>query len=173
MPIIPLGDKRPKIGRDVFIASTAYVIGDVTICDRASVWPYAVLRGDLDSIYIGEETNVQDGVIIHTDSGYPVRIGARVTIGHRAIVHGAIIEDDVVIGMGAIIMNGAVIGRGSIIGAGAVVTQGMRIPPNSIAIGVPARVVREATDKDREYIRVEFESYKRLAELYKGLSVSL
>jgi Carbonic anhydrases/acetyltransferases, isoleucine patch superfamily len=173
MPVISLGNKVPRIGRGVFIASTAYVIGDVTIGDNVSLWPFVVVRGDEDSVFIEKDSNVQDGTVIHTDAGFPVRIGRGVTIGHRAIVHGATIEDEVIVGMGAIILNGAVVGSGSIIGAGAVVTQGTRIPPNSIAVGVPAKVIRQATEEDREYIRNNYIAYLRLVKLYTDNGVDL
>ena len=173
MPIIRVGDKVPKIGRNVFIASTAYVIGDVTIGDNVSIWPHAVIRGDEDSIVIGDDSNVQDGAVIHTDAGFPARIGRGVTIGHRAIIHGATVEDEVIIGMGAIVLNGAVIGSGSIIGAGAVITQGTKVPPNSIVVGVPAKVIRQATDADREYIRNNYLAYLRLARMYMDNGVNL
>ncbi|WP_054854034.1 gamma carbonic anhydrase family protein [Vulcanisaeta distributa] len=171
MPIVRVGgDKVPRIGRNVFIASTAYVIGgDVVIGgDNVSIWPHAVIRGgDEDSIVIGDSSNIQDGAVIHTDVGFPARIGRGVTIGHRAIVHGATVEDEVIIGMGAIVLNGAVIGSGSIVGgAGAVVTQGTKVPPNSIVVGVPAKVIRQATDADREYIRNNYQAYLRLARMY-------
>ncbi|WP_054841984.1 gamma carbonic anhydrase family protein [Vulcanisaeta distributa] len=168
MPIVRVGNKVPRIGRNVFIASTAYVIGgDVVIGDNVSIWPHAVIRGgDEDSIVIGDNSNIQDGAVIHTDAGFPARIGRGVTIGHRAIVHGATVEDEVIIGMGAIVLNGAVIGSGSIVGAGAVVTQGTKVPPNSIVVGVPAKVIRQATDADREYIRNNYQAYLRLARMY-------
>ncbi|WP_069807050.1 gamma carbonic anhydrase family protein [Vulcanisaeta thermophila] len=173
MPIVRLGNKTPRIGKNVFIASTAYVIGDVTIGDNVSIWPYAVIRGDEDSVEVGENSNVQDGVVIHTDAGYPVRIGRGVTIGHRAIVHGATVEDEVIVGMGAIILNGAVIGRGSIVGAGSVVTQGTKVPPGSVVVGVPAKVVRQATQEDLEYIRRNYMAYLNLARLYMDNGANL
>ncbi|MGC8542648.1 MAG: gamma carbonic anhydrase family protein [Vulcanisaeta sp.] len=166
MPIIRVGDKVPKLGKNVLVASTAYIIGDVTIGDNVSVWPYAVIRGDEDKVVIGDNTSIQDGVVIHMDPGFPVTIGRNVTVGHRAIVHGAVVEDNVVIGMGAILLNGAVVGSNSIVGAGAVVTQGMKIPPNSVVVGVPARVIRQVTDSDREYIEHDYKSYLRLMKLY-------
>ena len=112
-------------------------LGNVTLGARVSVWPTAVIRGDSDSIVIGDDSNVQDGTIIHVDHGVPTTIGNRVAIGHRAIVHGATIEDDCLIAMGAILLNGVHVGTGSIVGAGAVVREGMRIPPNSLVLGVP------------------------------------
>jgi carbonic anhydrase/acetyltransferase-like protein (isoleucine patch superfamily) len=142
----------PSIHQSAFVHRTAVVIGNVTLGPRASVWATAVLRGDTDAITIGEDSNVQDGCVLHCDEGLPCTIGARVTIGHRAIVHGATVADDVLIGMGAIVLNGAVIGSGSIIGAGAVCPEGMQVPPNSLVLGVPARVVRQTTDELRTRI---------------------
>ena len=173
MPIVRIGDKAPRIGRNVFIASTAYVIGDVMIGDNVNVWPHAVIRGDEDSIVIGDDSNVQDGAVIHTDPGFPVKIGRGVTIAHRAIIHGATVEDEVIIGIGAIVLNGAVIGSGSIVGAGAVVTPGTKVPPNSVVVGVPAKVIRQATDADREYIRNNYLAYLRLARMYMDNGVNL
>ncbi|MFB6469893.1 MAG: gamma carbonic anhydrase family protein [Vulcanisaeta sp. AZ3] len=173
MPIVSVGGKTPRIGSNVFIASTAYVIGDVVIGNNVSIWPHAVIRGDEDSIVIGDESNVQDGAVIHVDKSYPVRVGRGVTIGHRAIVHGATVEDEVIIGMGAIILNGAVIGSGSIVGAGAVVTQGTKIPPGSVAVGVPAKVVRQVSKEDIEYIRNNYKAYLELARMYIEGNVNL
>ena len=131
-----------RIHSDAFIHPDAFVCGDVTLGARASVWPKAVLRADSAPIVVGESSNVQDGVVIHVDPGLPCTIGARVAIGHRAIVHGATVEDDCLIAMGAIVLNHVVVGRGSVVGAGAVCREGMVIPPNSLVLGVPARVVR-------------------------------
>ena len=125
-----------------YIHPSAIIIGNVTLGRDASVWPTAVLRGDSDSIVIGDETNVQDGVIIHVDPGAPVHVGHRVTIGHRAVIHGCTIEDDCLIGIGAIVLNGAVIGAGSVIGAGALVPEEVSVPPGSLVLGVPGKVVR-------------------------------
>ena len=150
-----------------FIHPAAIVTGNVTLGKRVSVWPTAVLRGDSDSITIGDDSNVQDGTIVHVDDGIPTRIGRRVAIGHRAIVHGATIEDDCLIAMGAILLNGVYVGTGSIVGAGAVVREGMRIPPNSLVLGVPGKVVRETTDEDRDRIRRTVESYVQLQQRYR------
>ncbi|MHB1312863.1 MAG: gamma carbonic anhydrase family protein [Gemmatimonadaceae bacterium] len=122
------------------------IIGNVTLGQDASVWPTAVLRGDNDAIVIGDESNVQDGAVIHVDPGKPVHVGKRVTIGHRAVVHGCTIEDDCLIGIGAIVLNRAVIGAGSVIGAGAVVLENTVVPPNSLVLGVPAKVVKPVDD---------------------------
>ncbi|MHB8838630.1 MAG: gamma carbonic anhydrase family protein [Gemmatimonadaceae bacterium] len=135
-----------------YVHPSAVIIGDVTLGRDASVWPTAVLRGDSDAIVIGDETNVQDGAVIHVDPDVPVRVGHRVTIGHRAVIHGCTIEDDCLIGIGAIVLNGAVIGTGSVIGAGAVVREGMIVPPGSLVLGVPGKVVRAVDDELRDRI---------------------
>ena len=142
-----------------YIHSSAVVIGNVTLGRDSSVWPTAVVRGDIDSIVIGDETNVQDGVIVHVDYGIPVRIGHRVTIGHRAVIHGCTIEDDCLIGIGAIILNRAVIGAGSVIGAGAVVREDMVVPPGSLVLGVPGKVVRPVDAELTERIRHGAQTY--------------
>lgn len=129
-----------------YIHESAVIIGNVTLGRDASVWPTAVLRGDNDSIVIGDESNVQDGAVIHVDPGKPVRVGNRVTVGHRAVIHGCTIEDDCLIGIGAIVLNLAVIGAGSVVGAGAVVREGMIVPPGSLVLGVPAKVVKPVDD---------------------------
>ena len=157
----------PTIHPTAYIHPSAVVVGDVTLGARVSVWPTAVIRGDTDRITIGADTNVQDGTIIHVDHGVPTTIGARVGIGHRAIVHGATIEDDVLIAMGAVLLNRVHVGTGSIVGAGAVCTEGMRIPSNSLVVGVPARVLRQTTEAERERIRSTVESYLDLQEEYK------
>ena len=157
----------PFIHPTAYIHSSAVVTGDVTLDAHVSVWPTAVIRGDTDRITVGADTNVQDGTIIHVDHGVPTTIGARVGIGHRAIVHGATIEDDVLIAMGAILLNRVHVGTGSIVGAGAVCTEGMRIPPNSLVVGVPARVLRQTTEAERERIRKTVASYLDLQEEYK------
>ena len=151
-----------------FVHPAALVYGDVTLGARASVWPTAVLRGDTAPIVVGAESNVQDGTVIHVDAGVPATVGARVGIGHRAIVHGATVEDDCLIGMGAILLNGVVVGRGSIVGAGAVCPEGMRVPPNSLVLGVPARVVRATTDEERQRIARTVASYLTLQERHRG-----
>jgi len=142
-----------------YIHPSAVIIGNVTLGRDASVWPTAVLRGDSDAIVIGDETNVQDGTIIHVDPGVPVRVGNRVTIGHRAVIHGCTIEDDSLIGIGAVVLNGAVIGTGSVIGAGAVVAEGMIVPPGSLVLGVPGKVVRPVDDEWRARIERGWKAY--------------
>jgi len=157
-----------KIDPSAFIHSTAVVLGDVTLGKRVSVWPTAVLRGDSDVIVIGDDSNVQDGSIIHADEGVPTHVGKRVGIGHRAIVHGATIEEDVLIAMGAVLLNGVHVGTGSIIGAGAVLPEGKRIPPNSLVIGVPGRIVRQTTNEERERIKRTVEAYLELSEQHRN-----
>jgi len=151
-----------KIHPTAFVHDQAIVIGNVTLGARVSVWPTAVLRGDSERIVVGDESNVQDGTVIHTDEGLPTIIGTRVAIGHRAIVHGSTVEDDCLIAMGAILLNGVHVGSGSIVAAGAVCREGMRIPPNSLALGIPARVVREVRPEEHTRIRKTVESYLAL-----------
>jgi carbonic anhydrase/acetyltransferase-like protein (isoleucine patch superfamily) len=145
-----------------FIHPLAFVCGDVTLGAGASVWPFAVLRGDNERIALGDASNVQDGAVLHADPGLPCVLGAQVSVGHRAVVHGALVEDAVLIGMGALVLNGARIGTGSIVGAGAVVREGMVVPPDSLLVGVPARVIRTTTDEERGRIARTAHSYLRL-----------
>ena len=159
-----------KIHPTVFVAETATVVGDVTIARDSSVWFSAVLRGDGAPITIGQGCNIQDGAIVHVDPGYPSVIGDRVTIGHGAIVHGATVEDDVLIGMGAILLNGARVGSLSIIAAGTVISEGNEIPQRSLVMGVPGKVVRPVTDADIERIRDGSLHYVERAKNYwKGI----
>lgn len=157
----------PKTHSTAFIHPLAFVAGDVTIGARVSIWPHVSIRGDSDAISIGEDSNVQDGCVIHCDDGVPCHIGRRVGIGHRAIVHGAVVEDDVLIAMGAVLLNNVRVGSGSIIGAGAVVREGFVVPPNSLVLGVPGRIVRETTAEERSRIARTVSSYLELQELYK------
>src|SRR4051812_4749249 len=154
--------KKPVIHPHAFVHEKAFIMGDVTLASRVSVWPFVVIRGDTESIVIGEDSNIQDGSILHADPGVPCTIGSRVAVGHRAIVHGATVADDCLIGMGAILLNGVVVGSGSIIGAGAVCREGMQIPPNSLVVGVPAKVIRETTDAERARIAHTVEAYLAL-----------
>ena len=149
----------PKIDEEAFVAPTAVVVGAVTLGARSSIWYGAIARADEEVIVIGPDTNVQDGCTLHSDPGYPLLVGRGVTIGHRVVLHGARVDDDVLLGMGSIVMNGARIGTGSIVAAGAVVPPGMTVPPRSVVAGVPAKVVRQATDDDLAHIRGNAESY--------------
>jgi carbonic anhydrase/acetyltransferase-like protein (isoleucine patch superfamily) len=163
-------DPRPRpeqIDASVYVAAGAVVLGDVTIAPDASVWFGAVVRGDTERVAIGRATNVQDLCVVHADAGLPCVIGERVTLGHAAIVHGAIIEDDVMIGIRATVLNGAKIGSGSIIAAGAVVPEGMIVPPNSLVMGVPAKIKGETTEAHHDRIRHATEHYVAAAKEYK------
>jgi carbonic anhydrase/acetyltransferase-like protein (isoleucine patch superfamily) len=156
-----------RIDPSAYIHPAAVVCGDVTLGARVSVWATAVLRGDSAPITIGADSNVQDGTIVHTDEGAPAIIGERVAIGHRAIIHGAQVASDCLIAMGAVLLNFVRVGSGSLVGAGAVCTERMEIPPNSLVLGVPARVIRSTTAEMRERIRHTVESYLELQERHR------
>ena len=156
-----------QIDESVFIAPDAVVVGDVTIGPASSVWFKAVIRGDTESIAIGRETNVQDHCVIHADPGLPCTIGDGVTLGHAAIVHGATVRDHVMIGIRATVLNGAIIGSGSIIAAGAVVTEGAEIPPDSLVMGLPGKVVRQVDEQQRQRIRHAAQHYVNAAGVYR------
>jgi carbonic anhydrase/acetyltransferase-like protein (isoleucine patch superfamily) len=141
--------KKPKLGKNVFIASTGVVIGDVTLGAHASVWYGAVLRGDINRIVVGHHSNIQDNAVLHLADKFPCVLGNWVTVGHGAIVHACEVGDEVLVGMGSVILDGAVIGKQSIIGAKALVTQGTIIPPGSMVLGAPAKVVRKLTKAER------------------------
>jgi carbonic anhydrase/acetyltransferase-like protein (isoleucine patch superfamily) len=155
--------KRPRIHPSVFIAATASIVGEVRIGPDSSVWYGAVVRGDIAPITIGAATNIQDGAILHVGKRFPCVIGDRVTVGHGAIVHGATVEDDVMIAMGACVLNGAVIGSRSIVGAGAVVTEGVIVPPNSIVVGIPARVAKSIGPEQLKQVLGAARNYVRYA----------
>jgi carbonic anhydrase/acetyltransferase-like protein (isoleucine patch superfamily) len=150
----------------VFIAPTATVIGNVTIAPGSSVWFGAVIRSDMALIQIGRNTSVQDNAVIHVREGIDTRVGDQVTMGHGAIVHGAQIENTVLIGIGAIILDRARVGEGSIVGAGAVVTEGTQIPRRSLVLGVPGKVVKEVTAEQIQWIEANAKSYTELAQRY-------
>lgn len=165
---LPFRGTTPSVADDVFIAANATLIGAVDIHAGSSIWFGAVLRADGDSITVGAGSNVQDGCVIHTDPGLPVRIGRGVTLGHHAIVHGATVQDNVIIGMGAVILNGADIGQWSIIAAGAVVREGQIVPAGSLVAGVPGKVIRQVDDDAREHIRRNAQSYVTAATTYRA-----
>ena len=135
-------EEHPPIDPSCFIARGAIVLGDVRLGRGSSVWYNAVIRGDTERVEVGEDTNIQDLSMLHADPGFPCLIGPRVTVGHRAILHGCSVEEDCLIGMGAILLNGVRVGRGSVIGAGAVILEGTQVPPGSLVVGVPGKVVR-------------------------------
>jgi len=141
--------RKPRLGKKVYLARTAVVVGDVKLGDHANVWYGAVLRGDINRIVVGHHTNIQDNAVLHLADEFPCVLGNFVTVGHSAIVHACRIGDEVLIGMGAVVLDGVVVGRQSLIGAKALVTQGMKIPPGSLVLGAPAKVVRKLTAKER------------------------
>ena len=158
---------QPQIDPTAYVAAQAVVIGDVRLAAHSSVWPMAVLRGDINFIEIGEGSNIQDGSIVHLADDLPTRIGKLVTVGHRAILHACTVEDECLIGMGATILDGAVIGKGSIIGAHALVTKGTHVPPGSLVMGTPAKVVRPLHPEEIADIRHWADHYIELAPLHK------
>ncbi len=155
------------VAASAWIAPGAVVRGDVTIGEGSSIWFQVVIRGDVAAIRIGSDTNIQDLSMLHADAGFPCVLGDRVTVGHAAIVHGATIEDDVMIGMRSVVMNGARIGAGSIVAVGAIVTEGTVIPPGSIAMGIPAKVKRLVEPRDVERIRHAADHYVAAARAYR------
>ncbi|GGX72885.1 gamma carbonic anhydrase family protein [Streptomyces anandii] len=165
--ITGIGGREPRVDEGAFVAPTATVVGDVALSAGASVWYGAVLRGDVESIAVGADSNVQDNCTLHADPGFPVSVGERVSIGHNAVVHGATVEDDCLIGMGATVLNGAVIGAGSLVAAQALVPQGMRVPPGSLVAGVPAKVRRELTEEERQGISLNGTMYASLAGAHR------
>jgi len=161
MPIYSIDGKAPRFedAESNWIAPDAVLIGDLEIGSNAGVWFGAVLRGDTEPIVVGQNTNIQEHTVIHTDAGFPVVIGKGCTIGHRAILHGCTIGDNSLVGMGAIVLNGARIGRNSLVGAGALVTEGKEFPDNSLIVGSPARVVRTLDDATVESLRASAAHY--------------
>jgi carbonic anhydrase/acetyltransferase-like protein (isoleucine patch superfamily) len=158
---------QPKIGKDVFIAEGAKVIGDVEIGDYSGIWFNAVVRGDVNYIKIGDKTNIQDGCVLHvTEETAPLNIGSGVTIGHGVILHGCTIEDNCLIGTGSIIWDGAVIGEGSIVGAGAVVLANTKVPPHSVILGFPAKVKKAVSEEQYQEILQSAEHYAEFAKNY-------
>lgn len=159
--------KRPVVHPTAFIAPNAVLIGDVTVEAEASVWFGCVLRAEEAPIVIGPRTNVQDLTVVHTDAGKPCRLGAEVTVGHRAVLHGTMVEDRAFIGIGAILLNDSVVGKEAMIGAGAVVPEGAVIPPRVLAVGIPARVVRPLEERDLRRAREAVAWYVEQARAYR------
>ncbi len=147
----------------IYVAPTAVLAGDVSIGDFASVWHGAVLRGDFDAVEVGEDSNVQDNVVVHVDRGLPARIGRRVTVGHAAVIHGCVVGDDCLIGMNATINSGAIIGRGSVVASGAVVPERAEFPEESVIVGVPAKILRPVDEVLRTRIELSWKIYRDLA----------
>jgi carbonic anhydrase/acetyltransferase-like protein (isoleucine patch superfamily) len=151
-----------------FIAPGAMVLGDVELRPDSSVWYQAVIRGDTERIRIGEGTNLQDFTMVHADPGVPCLVGSRVTVGHRVILHGCIVEDDCLIGMGAILLNRVKVGSGSVIGAGALLLEGMEVPPGSLVVGTPARIIRAVDESARARIDRSWRHYVELARRHRA-----
>jgi carbonic anhydrase/acetyltransferase-like protein (isoleucine patch superfamily) len=166
MPLYSLGDLVPRLGGGAWAAPSADLIGDVRLGAGASVWFGAVVRADNTPIVVGEESNIQDGSVCHSDAGFPLTIGARVTVGHQAILHGCTVADDCLIGMGARILNGAAIGPECIVGAGALVTEGKHFERGSLIVGAPARVVRSLTEDEKQLLRASAAHYAEKAQRY-------
>ncbi|MBJ8344853.1 gamma carbonic anhydrase family protein [Antrihabitans sp. YC2-6] len=163
---IQLGEHSPNVHETSWIAPNATVIGQVTLGEQVGIWYNAVLRGDMDSITIGDRTNIQDGSVLHADPGMPLVVGTGVSVGHNAILHGCTIGDDVLVGMGATVLNGAKVGSGTLIAANALVTQGAEIPPNSLVAGVPAKVRRELSEAERDSIRLNSAVYLHALQIH-------
>ncbi len=158
----------PKVAASAYIDPSAQVIGDVTVGERSSIWPNATVRGDVQTIRIGDETNVQDNSVLHVEGpGFPLQLGDRITVGHSVVLHGCTVEDDCVIGIGAIVLNGATIGKGSVIAAGALVPEGMQIPPASMVMGVPAKIRRPVSEQEQERFRLNAAHYVELRNTYR------
>jgi carbonic anhydrase/acetyltransferase-like protein (isoleucine patch superfamily) len=166
--IVTIRGHRPQIHPEAWVAPNASLIGQVRLGARVSVWYAATLRAEAEPIDVGFGTNIQDGVTVHVDSEYPVSIGSGVSVGHNAVLHGCVVEDNVLIGMGAAILNGAVIGAGSLIAAGALVRQGIVVPPRSLVTGVPGRVRRELSEAEIAANRYNAEVYRRLLDIHRA-----
>lgn len=168
MAIYQLGDHAPEIDASAFVAESANLIGKVTLEANASVWFGVTIRGDNERITIGENSNVQEGCVMHTDMGYPLALGKNVTVGHQAMLHGCTVGDGSLIGIQAVILNGARIGKGCLVGAGALVTEGKEFPDNSLILGSPAKVVRTLTEEDTQRLLGSAASYVARGQLFKA-----
>ncbi len=165
--VLPYAGTAPTVHPEAWLAPTAAVIGQATIEAGASLFYGAVVRADMDTVVLGPGSNLQDNVVVHTDDGFPTVIGAGVSVGHAAVVHGCTIEDDCLIGMNATVLNGAVIGAGSLVAAGTVVLEGTVVPPGSLVAGVPGKVRRELTDAEREKVVGNARIYLELAARHR------
>jgi len=167
-PVYSFADDIPDIHESVFVAPTASIIGKATLAEDASAFFGVSVRADTARISVGPGSNLQDNVVLHADPGFPCSVGAGVSVGHNAVVHGCTVEDDCLIGMSATILNGAVVGTGSLVAAGAVVLEGTVIPPRSLVAGVPAKVRRELTDEELDGVRGNASRYVELARAHRG-----
>lgn len=163
--VYAFNDKQPTIGTDCFIAPSADLIGDIRLSDDVGIWYHATLRADVNSIRIGERTNIQDNCVLHVTGKQGLSVGADCTVGHSAILHACMIEDGCLIGMGAIVLDGSTIGRNSIVAAGSLVPPGKSFPERSLIVGSPAKVVRQLSDEDLQYMAENVVEYCRLAHL--------
>ncbi len=163
--IFEIDGKRPKIGDHVFIAPTAVIIGNVEIHDGASIWYGTVLRGDMDAIVVGEDTNIQDNCIVHTDYGNPAILGDRVTVGHNAVIHGCIVEDESLIGIGAIVLTGAVVKKHTVVAAGSLVLENQSVGPTQLVAGTPAAVKRTLSKEELQVFKKPLENYLHLSKI--------
>lgn len=166
--ILPFQGRFPSVDPTAWLAPTAALIGQASIAADASVFYGAVVRADMDTISLGPGSNLQDNVVVHTDFGFPTRIGAGVSVGHAAVVHGCAVEDHCLIGMNATVLNGAMIGTGSLIAAGSVILEGTRIPPRSLVAGVPGKVRRELTEQEFAKVVRNAEHYRELAAQHRA-----
>jgi carbonic anhydrase/acetyltransferase-like protein (isoleucine patch superfamily) len=157
----------PQVALSAYVDPSAQVIGEVTIGERSSVWPNASLRGDTGPIRVGSETSIQDNCVLHMDTGFPLRVGDRVTVGHSVTLHGCTIEDDTLIGIGSTILNGARIGKGSVVAAGSLVPEGMEVPPSTLVMGVPAKPRRAVTPEEQARFGEGVAHYVEKARLYR------
>jgi gamma-carbonic anhydrase len=172
--ILPYFSKTPVIAKDAFIASGVQIIGDVTIGKKSGIWFNCVIRGDVESVTIGDRTNIQDGTVIHvTRNGGPTKIGSRITIGHKALLHACTLEDDCFIGMGATVMDGVVVESGAMVAAGALVTPGKRVKKGEIWAGNPARFFRMMTEEEAAFIAISEKNYTKHAEEYLKLFLTM
>ncbi len=170
MPMIPFKEHTPQVAENVFIAPDAWVIGKVTIAENVSLFFGTVVRGDIQAISIGSGSNLQEHSVVHTSTGMQdCRIGKHVTVGHHAIIHGCTIEDSCIIGMGATVLDGALVGTNSLVGANALVPMHMQIPPRSLVLGVPARVVRRLEDDELKQFSDSARHYVELASYYRSV----
>lgn len=168
MTIYSMSGKAPQIASTAWIAPQATLIGQVSLGKQASVWFGAVIRADNEPVHIGEASNVQEGAVLHTDPGFPLNIGANVTIGHQAMLHGCTVGEGSLIGIQAVVLNGAVIGKHCLLAAGAIVTEGKSFPDRSLILGAPAKVARELTDEEVARLEHSASDYARRAEAYRG-----
>ena len=167
MPLFKLGDKQPQLGANAWIAPNATVIGDIRLGANASIWWNATLRGDNDPIHIGDNTNIQDGSVLHTDIGTPLTLGRDVTVGHMVMLHGCTVGDGSLIGIGSVILNRAVIGKESIVGANTLIPEGKAFPDRSLIVGSPGKVVRELNDQEVARLKASADHYVANARRYR------